>query len=110
MATAPHDLTALEARLGEKLAREVGEAAESVGRALGAGLGASVYREALELELSDRGLHAEVRPPFVVRYRGRAVGQFTGDLLLEGRLLVELAEHLDRDALETGRARLRAAG
>ena len=49
----------------------------------------SVYKNALEVALADRGLRVEREVPLDVRFRGRIVGSFRADLLVEQRVLVE---------------------
>ena len=49
----------------------------------------SVYRRALAMELSARGLHAVEEAPVTVKYKGVPVGSFRLDLLVEGRVVVE---------------------
>ncbi len=65
-------------------------AAVAVHSALGPGFVEGVYQAALEMELSDRGVQCsrEVRVP--IRYRGREVGLHRLDLIVEGRVVVEL--------------------
>src|SRR3954466_12509439 len=50
----------------------------------------SVYRDALVLELRSRGLRAEIEAPIAVRYKQSEVGHFRADILVEGRVVVEL--------------------
>jgi GxxExxY protein len=49
----------------------------------------SVYRRALAMELSARGLSAVEEAPVTVKYKGVPVGSFRLDLLVEGRVVVE---------------------
>ena len=49
----------------------------------------SVYRRALAIELSARGLSVVEEAPVTVRYKGLPVGSFRLDLLVEGRVVVE---------------------
>lgn len=74
----------------DQLAREVIGAAIEVHRSLGAGFLESVYEEALCVELAFRGLPFTRQQTFGLNYRGHAVGQARLDLLVGGRLLVEL--------------------
>lgn len=74
----------------DQLAREVIGAAIEVHRSLGAGFLESVYEEALCDELAFRGLPFTRQQTFGLNYRGHAVGQARLDLLVGGRLLVEL--------------------
>jgi GxxExxY protein len=56
----------------------------------------SVYRKAMRFALMDKGLTAEEEVAVAVLFRGRNVGDFKADLLVNGLVLVELktAEHL----------------
>lgn len=48
------------------------------------------YVGALQFELSDRGLRVEREVPIAVDYKGRIVGSYRADLIVEGRLLLEI--------------------
>lgn len=77
--------------LGERsLTAEIIGAAILVHRTLGPGFLESVYEEALAIELADRqiGFSRQVEAP--VLYKGRLVGQHRPDLVVEGRVVVEL--------------------
>jgi GxxExxY protein len=50
----------------------------------------SVYRRAMAIELRIRGLRAAVEAPVEVHYKGVPVGFFRLDLLVEGRVVVEV--------------------
>ncbi len=57
---------------------------------LGPGFLESVYHQALLIELTDA--HIEVRSefPLEVSYKGRTAGRFFTDMVIQGRLLLEL--------------------
>ncbi len=57
---------------------------------LGYGFLESVYRSAMVLVLRDAGLVAEPEVELEARFRGRPIGKFRADLLVEGAVLVEL--------------------
>ena len=59
-------------------------------RELGFGFLESVYEAAFALQLAGSGLAVERQHPIVVRYKGHVVGEFRVDLLIEGKLLVEI--------------------
>ena len=65
-------------------------AAMKVHSTLGSGFLESVYQNALMWELLKAGLHAETGRAITVRYDGQIVGTFTGDLLVNESLIVEL--------------------
>jgi GxxExxY protein len=65
---------------------------------LGCGLLEKVYENALAYELRKQGLGVEQQFPVPVFYDGVLVGDFVADLLVEGRVIVELKavqEHHD---------------
>jgi GxxExxY protein len=57
---------------------------------LGYGFLESVYREAMVVALESRGLQAEKEFALEARFRGRVVGAFKADLLVNGCVIVEL--------------------
>ncbi|NLV40295.1 MAG: GxxExxY protein [Candidatus Hydrogenedentes bacterium] len=57
---------------------------------LGAGFLESVYEKALLVALHQKGLSAAAQCPIRVLFRGESVGDFYADLLVEGKVLVEL--------------------
>jgi len=74
----------------DRLAREVIGAAIAVHRTLGPGFQESVYEEALAVELTLRDIPFERQVVTSVPYEGRAVGEHRLDLLVAGKLVVEL--------------------
>ncbi len=63
---------------------------------LGSGFVESVYRNALVIALSDSGLAVSAERGFEVIFRGRKIGIFVPDLIVEKQVVVELksCEHL----------------
>jgi GxxExxY protein len=57
---------------------------------LGAGFLESVYQKALLIALREKGLRAEGEVPLTVRFRAQPVGEFSADILVEGKVVVEL--------------------
>ena len=57
---------------------------------LGYGFLESVYREAMALALGSEGLRVEKELALEARFRGRVVGVFKADLLVNGCVIVEL--------------------
>ena len=57
---------------------------------LGPGFLESVYENALLLALAESGIPAEAQVPLTVRFRDQIVGQFRADVLVAGRLIVEI--------------------
>ena len=57
---------------------------------LGAGFLESVYQKSLLIALREAGLRAEEQVPLRVFFRGQCVGEFFADILVEGKVIVEL--------------------
>lgn len=57
---------------------------------LGSGFLESVYENAMLLALSEVGLNVQSQVPIPVNFRGKRVGDFYADLLVEGKVIVEL--------------------
>ncbi|MFG0243678.1 MAG: GxxExxY protein [Phycisphaerales bacterium JB054] len=73
-----------------KLTEGVIGAAYAVHNALGFGFLEKVYENSLAHELRKRGFVVEQQVGCPVRYDGRVVGEYVSDLVVEGRVLVEL--------------------
>jgi len=57
---------------------------------LGGGFLESVYEQALVLALRDKGLSVHSQFPLTVHFRGKKVGEFFADVLVEGKIIIEL--------------------
>ena len=57
---------------------------------LGYGFLESVYQNAFIIELANAGLVSESEKKIVVYYQGRPVGTFEADLVVGGKILIEL--------------------
>ena len=64
--------------------------AMKVHNALGIGFLEKVYENAMVLELGADGLSAIQQKPIPVYYRNTVVGDYIADLIVEGKVLVEL--------------------
>jgi GxxExxY protein len=80
MQTEPDDL----------LARTIVGLAMKVHRKLGSGFLKAVYRNALAYELRKMDMLFECHPTLAVMYDGIEVGVYQADLVVEGKLIVEL--------------------
>ena len=74
----------------DQLTRTIIQCAYAVGNGLGTGFLEKVYENALAHELHKNGLRAVQQQDISVYYDGVKVGDYTADLLVEGRVLVEL--------------------
>jgi len=81
----PDDRAELEA-----LVEKVIGAAYEVSNVLGAGFLEKLYETALIEELGLRGIRAKPQVLFPVTYKGKHIGTYMADLVVEGRLLVEV--------------------
>lgn len=75
----------------EDLARLAVDSGLKVHRELGPGLLESVYEAVLAVNLARNGLAVERQKPVNIEYEGMVLGEgFRADLLVEGRLIIEL--------------------
>jgi GxxExxY protein len=61
-----------------------------VNRELGPGFLEKVYEKALLIELMDRGLKAESQVPIKVVYKGKQVGEYYSDIVVEDQVIIEI--------------------
>lgn len=66
------------------------DCAYRVYRTLGSGFLEKVYENALIAELQDRELQCEQQKAITVYYGHRVVGEYMADILVEGKIIVEL--------------------
>ena len=57
---------------------------------LGFGFLESVYRGAMRIALAEAGFRAETEVPVPVSFRGTLVGVFRADIVVDGKIIVEL--------------------
>ena len=82
-----------ESRVGllhEDLTGRIIEACYEVANELGFGFLESVYEKALKIALEEKGLRVKQRAPIQVVFRGKPVGVFYADLLVEDKVILEL--------------------
>ena len=72
------------------ITREIIGAAFEVYRILGYGFLEKVYQRAMQVELSRRGLLAQMEHPIKVDFKGIRVGYFKADLFVEHKVIVEI--------------------
>ena len=96
----------------EALVETVVGAAYEVSNVLGAGFLEKIYERALIEELGLRSLRVVAQAPFPVAYKGKHIGTYAADLVVEGRLLVEVkcAERLSSEHLAQCINYLKASG
>jgi GxxExxY protein len=99
--------------LGNKdLSGRVIDAAIRVHKALGPGFIESVYESALCVELQAQGIGFERQKTIKLYYRDTEVGEHRLDILVEGKLLVELkaVKAVEDIFFVVGRSQMKAAG
>ena len=74
----------------QDLTAKIIECAYKVHNRLGFGFLESVYQNALMIELNKAGLSAEPQSPIKVFYEERIVGDFIADIIVEGKVILEL--------------------
>jgi GxxExxY protein len=74
----------------DSLSERVIGAAFDVANTLGAGFLEKVYERAMLIELSARGISAKAQTSLAITYKGRCIGEYFADILVEGVLVVEL--------------------
>ena len=62
---------------------QINGAVFEVNRVLGAGFLEKVYENALIIELHERGLKADSQVPLKVHYKGKVVGEYVVDIMVE---------------------------
>ena len=74
----------------QELTKRIIGCAMKIHSTLGPGFLESVYRKALAHELNKAGLKVESEKAITVHYDGVSVGDFSADLLVEDRVMLEL--------------------
>ncbi len=74
----------------EDVTKEIIGAAYEVHNILGYGFLEKVYRNAMQVELIRRGLTAETEHWIKVKYKNAVVGEYSADLFVADRVIVEL--------------------
>ena len=74
----------------EEITEQIIGCAYRVYNKMGFGFLESVYENCMKIELEKAGLKVESQRPITVFYDGVVVGKFVADLIVEGKLIVEL--------------------
>lgn len=69
---------------------EIVGCAMSVLNGLGCGFAEKVYENAMAFELEERGIAFERQKPFDVMYKGKNVGHYIPDIIVNNQVIVEL--------------------
>ncbi len=76
--------------LHEELTGKLLQACFEVSKELGAGFFESVYEKSLLVALKQKNLQVAAQVPLSVKLRDVIVGEFYADILVEGKVLIEL--------------------
>lgn len=74
----------------KEITHEILSSAFEVSNQLGVGFLEKVYENALKVELEQRGLRVETQKRIVISYKGEVVGTYMIDLLVEGKVIIEV--------------------
>ena len=76
--------------MDNELSQRVIGCAFEVSNTLGAGFFEKIYEKALCVEFEKDGLNFQCQKPVTVEYKDVLVGEYIADIVVEGRLLLEL--------------------
>ena len=74
----------------KELSYKIRGAVFEVSRNLGPGFLEKIYEKALMIELADAGLKADDQSPVTINYKGRTIGEYVTDIMVEDRILIEI--------------------
>jgi GxxExxY protein len=74
----------------KELSEAIIAAAYTVHKELGHGFLEKVYKNALAIELEETGLKCVLESPLKVLYRGRTVGDYFADIIVDDKIIVEV--------------------
>ena len=74
----------------ELLIKKVLDCALNVRKVLNTGFLEKVYERALMIELESAGLFAICQQPIEIRYKGRIIGEYVADIVVENCLILEI--------------------
>ena len=74
----------------EELTGKIRDCAYRVFRELGSGFLEKVYENALAVELEEQNIPFEQQKAVTVSYRGRIVGEYIADMIIDSKIIVEL--------------------
>ena len=74
----------------EELIAEIVDCAGAVRLELKQGFEEKVYKNAMFLEMKNRGLDVKTEVPYHVKYKGAVVGEYRSDMVVNDQVVVEL--------------------
>ena len=74
----------------DELCNVIAGCAKTVRSQLTPGYEEKLYKNALMIELGERGIPFETEVPFQVRYKNHIIGDYRADIIVDHRVIVEL--------------------
>ena len=74
----------------EELITEICDCAKTVRKYLTPGFEEKIYKNAMFIEMKERGIHVFTEVPLKVEYRGHVIGEYRADMIAEGNVIIEL--------------------
>jgi GxxExxY protein len=74
----------------DELTEKIIKTCFEVSNEIGSGFIEQVYQNALLIALLQKGIEAESEVAYAVHFRGKLVGQFSADIVVENRVILEL--------------------
>ena len=73
-----------------ELSKKIIAAAYAVHKELGYGFVEKVYKNALAIELQERGIKSAVEVPLKVLYHEKVVGDYFADMIVDDKIIIEV--------------------
>ena len=74
----------------KELCNVIVECAKEVRSRLTPGYEEKIYKNAMFIELRERGITVETEVPFTVRYKDHLIGEYRTDMIVDRRVIIEL--------------------
>ena len=74
----------------EELIKLIIDCAKTVRQQLTPGFEEKIYKNAMFIEMRDRGINVETEVPLQVQYKGIPIGEYRADMVAERKVIIEL--------------------
>ncbi|MBQ8487452.1 MAG: GxxExxY protein [Prevotella sp.] len=74
----------------KELCNVIVECAKEVRSRLTPGYEEKIYKNAMFIELRERGITVETEVPFTVNYKNHLIGEYRADMIVDRRVIIEL--------------------
>ena len=85
-----HGLTRVRKNEAQEVTEKIIGVFYEVYNQLGHGFLESVYQQAMMIALSEAGLHVAQQQPITVHFRGKVVGEFRADIVVNSVVIIEI--------------------